>query len=198
VGCGAGRLLYALKEAGIENLRGIDPFNEEDIQYENGLKIQKKEIHEVEGKWDIITFHHSFEHISDPVETLKTVANLLKTDGRCIIRIPIVPCYAWERYRVNWVQLDAPRHFFLHSVKSMNILAAKVGLEIYKIDYDSTALQFKGSELYLRDIPLMAGRSKTSIFSMRERYAFKVHAKELNENKQGDQAVFYLKNIEAG
>ena len=60
----------------------------------------------------------------------------------------------------------------------MNILAAKVGLEIYKVDYDSAALQFKGNELYSKDIPLMAGRSKTSIFSMREKLA-----KELNKNK---------------
>jgi len=78
----------------------------------------------------------------------------------------------------------------------MNILAAKVGLEIYKVDYDSTALQFKGSELYSKNIPLMAGHSKTSIFSMREKLAFKKHAKELNKNKQGDQAAFYLKKIE--
>ena len=196
VGCGAGRLLYALKEAGVKKLLGVDLFNEKDIQYENGLEIQKKEIHEIKGKWDIITFHHSFEHIHNPAETLETAANLLASDGRCVIRIPIVPCYAWEYYGVNWVQLDAPRHFFLHSIKSMNILAAKVGLEIYKVDYDSDALQFKGSELYSKNIPLMAGRSKTSIFSMREKRAFKKHAKELNENKQGDQAAFYLKKIE--
>ncbi len=196
VGCGAGRLLYALKEAGIKNLLGVDPFNEKDIQYENGLKIQKKEIHEIKGKWDVITFHHSFEHIPNPAETLETAANLLAPDGRCVIRIPIVPCYALEHYGVNWVQLDAPRHFFLHSIKSMNILAAKVGLEIYKVDYDSTALQFKGSELYSKDIALMAGRSKTLIFSMREKHVFKKHAKKLNENKQGDQAAFYLKKIE--
>lgn len=196
VGCGAGRLLYALKEAGVKKLLGVDPFNEKDIQYENGLKVQKKEIHEIKSKWDVITFHHSFEHIPNPAETLETVANLLADNGRCVIRIPIVPCYAWEHYGVNWVQLDAPRHFFLHSIKSMNILAAKVGLEIYKVDYDSTALQFKGSELYSKNIPLMAGRSKTSIFSMREKLAFKKHAKELNKNKQGDQAAFYLKKIE--
>ena len=196
VGCGAGRLLYSLKESGIKNLLGIDPFNEKDIQYENGLKIQKKEIYEIESKWDIIMFHHSFEHIPDPAETLAAVANLLTPNGHCIIRVPIVPCYAWDHYGVNWVQLDAPRHLFLHSVKSMNILAAKAGLEVYKVNYDSTALQFKGSELYSKDIPLMAGRSKTSIFSMREKRAFKKHAKELNKNKQGDQAAFYLKKIE--
>lgn len=195
VGCGAGRLLHVLKEVGIKNLLGVDPFNEKDIQYENGLKIQKKEIHEITSKWNVIMFHHSFEHIPNPTETLATVVNLLTFNGHCIIRIPIVPCYAWEHYGVNWVQLDAPRHFFIHSVKSMNIMAAKVGLEVYKVDYDSTALQFKGSELYLKNIPLMAERSKTSIFSIREKYAFKKHAKELNKRGQGDQAVFYLRRL---
>jgi len=198
VGCGAGALLYSLRELGISNLLGVDPFNAKDIEHENGLKIQKKWIHAVDGKWDIVMFHHSFEHVPDPAETLETVARLLTPDGCCVIRIPITSSYAWEHYGVNWVQLDAPRHFYLHAVKSMKILADHVGLDLWKVIYDSTSFQFWGSEQYAKDIPLQDRRSysvnpKTSIFTKDEISTFIKRAKELNETKQGDQAVFYLR-----
>lgn len=198
VGCGAGDLLYSLSELGMKNLLGVDPFNAKDIDYENGLRIQKKQIHDVEGKWEIVMFHHSFEHISDQVSTLETVYRLLTPNGYCVIRIPIASSYAWNHYRVNWVQLDAPRHFFLHSVESMSILADQAGLNLCKVVYDSTSFQFWGSEQYIKDIPLTDKCSylhnpKTSIFSKSEISAFAKRANELNENKQGDQAIFYLK-----
>jgi len=195
VGCGSGDLLHSLKDIGVHTLLGVDPFNEKDIQYENGLKIQKTEVHSVQGKWDVIMFHHSFEHISDPAETLNTVFNLIESDGCCVIRIPVVPCYAWEHYGVNWVQLDAPRHFYLHSVKSMNILAAQAGLEVYKVVYDATSFQFIGSELYLKDMPLEESYSEKSLFSKKERRIFDKRTKELNKSKQGDQAIFYLRKL---
>ena len=187
-----------LRKLGMKNLLGVDPFIAKDIEYENGLRIQKKEIKDVDGKWDIVMFHHSFEHISDPAKTLATVSGLLTPNGYCVIRIPIVSSYAWNHYKVNWAQLDAPRHYFLHSVESMNILADQAKLNLCKVVYDSHSFQFWGSEQYINDIPLNDKRSyaqnpKTSIFSKREISAFAKRAKELNERKQGDQAIFYLK-----
>lgn len=198
VGCGAGGLLCSLRELGFRNLLGVDPFNARDIEYANGLKILRKEIHGIRDRWDIVMFHHSFEHIPDPGNTLQTVSRLLAPDGHCIIRIPISSSYAWKHYEVNWVQLDAPRHFYLHSVESMHIVADQAGLDLYKVVYDSTSFQFWGSEQYINDIPLLDSHSyaqnpRKSMFSRQEIYAFDKRAKELNETKQGDQAVFYLR-----
>jgi len=198
VGCGAGVLLDYLRELDFKNLLGIDPYNKKDIQYPNGLKILKKTIHEIEDKWDLIMFHHSFEHIPDPLETLQRVCGLLKPEGICILRIPTVSSYAWKRYGVKWAQLDAPRHFFLHSVESIKMLAGKTGLEVYNLVYDSTSFQFWGSEEYQRDIPHRDERSYSmnpgqSLFSKKEIAAFAKRAEELNAANQGDQAVFYLR-----
>lgn len=187
VGCGAGTLLYRLRELGLTNLLGIDPFNEKDIQYKNGLVIEKRDIYNVEGKWDIVMFHHSFEHIHEPENVLRTVASLLASEGHCIVRIPTSSSYAWKHYGVNWVQLDAPRHLFLHSVESMKILSERVGLDLWKVVYDSTSYQFSESEAYARKEP--------PIFSKKEISAFSKRAKELNETEQGDQAVFYLRKL---
>ena len=197
VGCGNGyKFLFPLAEVGFKNLLGCDPFLSEAIQYANGLRIVKSEIFQMEGKWDVITFHHSFEHIANPIETIKKVSQLLSDKGVCIIRIPTVSSFAWQKYKTNWVQLDAPRHFYLHSVASMNLLASMAGLQVADIEYDSWNLQFVGSELYLKDIPL---RSKQKL-SIAEKIKKKINklsydrlAVQLNKEKRGDQAAFYFR-----
>lgn len=198
VGCGSGSLLYNLKDIGFKNVIGIDPYIKQDIKYNNGLKIEKKSIDEVTDKWDIIMFHHSFEHMQKPLETLLSVYKLLNQNGICIIRIPTASSYAWKHYKENWIQIDAPRHYFIHSIKSMMILVEKSKLTLEKIIYDSNDFQFWGSEQYIKNIPLMDYRSysvnkSNLIFSKKEMYMFKQKSKELNKKNQGDTCAFILK-----
>lgn len=200
VGCGAGHLLHSLKECGFVNTHGIDPFNAKDIEYSNGLTIEKKSIHEVtDNNWDLIMMNHSFEHVLDQHETLAQIKKLLKPNGVCMIRIPTVSSWAWDHYGVDWVQLDAPRHLFLHSQKSMQFLADEVGFELRETIYDSFAFQYWGSEQYLKDIPLNDERSyavnpEKSIFDDHQIQNYTIRSKALNAEQQGDQAAFYLHN----
>jgi 2-polyprenyl-3-methyl-5-hydroxy-6-metoxy-1,4-benzoquinol methylase len=191
VGCGTGWLLHDLKTIGFSNVLGIDPHINEPIEYSNGLKILNKSIHEMDGFWDLIMYHHSFEHISDPLEQLQKVQSLLHTGGICLIRIPTVSSYAWERYKTAWVQLDAPRHLFLYAIESINTMANKIGFQLKEVVYDSTELQFIGSELYVRNIPLIPDRSR-EVFSRKQRKAWRHESAKLNASKYGDQAAFYL------
>ena len=198
VGCGSGHFLYVLRSAGFSHVMGVDPFIDATISYKNGLTIHKQFVHTVGGTWDIIMFHHSFEHIPNPMETLRFVMQLLAPGGACLIRIPTSSSYAWEHYRTNWVQLDAPRHYFLHSMESMSLLAAQAGLAVDEVVYDSAALQFWGSEQYLRDIPLDAPQSykrdpEHSLFTSEQIVDFQRRAEALNQQRRGDQAAFYLK-----
>ncbi len=192
VGCGGGELLYILRETGFQNVLGIDPFADKDIEYKNGLRVLKKSVHELDGQWDVIMYNHSFEHVPDQTENLQSVRRLLSKEGVCIIRVPTVSSYAWEHYREHWVQIDAPRHFFLHSLKSMNILAEQNGFVIENTMYDSTNVQFFGSELYKQDIPLVYLLSHT-VFPKAQMKAWQRRAQQLNKLKKGDQAAFYLK-----
>lgn len=189
VGCGEGWRLNILREVGFETLLGIDPYIFEDITYANGVTIKKASIHEVTGEWDVIMYHHSFEHVPDPQEQLQRAAQLLSPGGCCLLRLPTVSSYAWEHYRENWYQLDAPRHFFLHSIKSIGVLAEKVGLSLQDVVFDSTADQFQGSELYKQDIPFNAQEKNFTRSQVRQ---WKNLAKKLNKEKRGDQAAFYL------
>lgn len=197
-GCGSGSLLYDLREAGFTNLLGADPFNKNDIHYPNGLSILKKTVHEVPGKWDLVMFHHSFEHVTDPAETLQAVSRILPENGVCLIRVPVASSFAWEHYGTNWVQLDAPRHLFLHTPKSMAILAERCGLAVTDTVYDSCEFQFWGSEQYRQDIPLTHERSYArnpdkSLFTPRQIREFRKKSRELNARGQGDSAAFFLR-----
>lgn len=184
-----------MAEAGFKHVAGCDPFIPEDIRYRNGLVIRKNEIAGMKGKWDIIMYHHSFEHIPYPLGNLQEVHKLLEKDGICIIRIPTVSSYAWKKYRENWFQADAPRHFFLHSIRSMEILAAKAGFRVADVRYDATYKQFAESEKYVRNIPLTTPK-KRGLFRYIRRKIRKIswilQTRRLNRKRMGDQAVFYL------
>jgi SAM-dependent methyltransferase len=197
VGCGTGFLLYFLKEAGFKNVLGVEPNIENDMNYSNGLTIRKAWVHDLIEEQDLFMFHHSFEHLPNPIETLETVYRLLPKGGICMIRIPLVSSEAWEKYRTDWVQLDAPRHFFLYSLDSLKILAKKTKFKLKDIIYDSDEFQFWGSQQYLKRIPLKAENSygrnpEKAIFSQEEIKKFRVMAHELNASSRGDQAAIYL------
>jgi len=155
VGCGAGELLVALRGEGYTKLFGVDPFIDKDILYKNGVSIHKKNLSDLTSEYDVVMFHHSFEHIPDPLNILHSLRKILSAIGSVVIRVPIVSSFAWRHYKTDWVQIDAPRHLYLHSLESMAFLARKSGFVIDKIEYDSNANQFWGSEQINRGISYM-------------------------------------------
>lgn len=198
VGCGTGSVLYSLKELGFKNLLGIDLYIDQNIEYPIGLEIKKLSIHDINDKWDLIMLIQSFEHMPDPLAVLLKVSKILSKDGICLVNTPTVSSYAWQHYGVNWVNLDAPRHFFLHSIESMKILAKKANLSLINTFYNSRDFQFWGSEQYQKGIFLKAENSyyidpKKSIFSFRQIRNFKKEAKRLNRENRGDSIAFYMK-----
>jgi 2-polyprenyl-3-methyl-5-hydroxy-6-metoxy-1,4-benzoquinol methylase len=192
VGSGAGSTLYPLKEAGFDHLMGSDEFIAEDIKYDNGLLIKKANLFDIaETNWDMIMLNHCFEHLPKQQEHMRQIHQLLRPGGVCLIRIPTVSSYAWEHYRENWVQLDAPRHFYLHSHKSITLLAEQAGFQVKDIVQDSTGFQFAGSEQYLQDIPLFGDpasylEGNTNTFSAAQWQEFEARAEQLNRDNRGD------------
>jgi SAM-dependent methyltransferase len=198
VGCGTGRLLYLLRLAGWSRSLGLDAYLPEDLRYANGLEVRRAGLETAEGGWDAIMFHHSFEHLADPAETLRQVQAKLAPGGRCLIRLPLADSEAWARYGVDWVQLDAPRHLFLHTRRSLALLSADAGLQIEAVEHDSYAFQFWGSEQYRRDIPLTSEQSYrwgagAPLFTAEQIAGWAAESERLNNEGRGDQAAVYLK-----
>jgi len=197
VGCGNGGRLLRMRTDGFSNLTGVDPYIDDDIFYENGVKIFKKEICEIEQRFDFIMLSHSFEHMREPLSVFKELYRLLKPNRYILISIPVASSFAWRKYGVNWVQLDSPRHLFLHTIRSVQILSSHAGFQVANVAFDSTEFQFWGSEQYLKNIPLNAENSyavnpKKSLFSKKQIRCFRNKAVELNKKHDGDSACFCL------
>ena len=201
VGSGQGLRLYELELAGFNNLTGVDPNVECDSTVGKNIQVYKKYLSELEGRYDLIMMHYSFEHMPNPKDVMNDSNRLLNDDGTLLIRIPVTDSYVWEKYGTDWVQFDAPRHLFIHSQKSMEILAEQSGFKIEKIIYDSTDFQFWGSILYSNNIPLTATKLFSSdpmsdfrhLITKEDMKYFAEESERLNKENRGDQASFYLK-----
>lgn len=194
VGCGSGSLLRRMAAIGFKSLAGIDPFLSNDSKHGDRVRIRKCRLEDLRGgEYDVVMFHHSLEHVEDPVATLQVAARLLAPGGKCVVRLPVLG-EAWQKYGTNWVQLDPPRHMWVPTERAMRTLAASAGLGVKQLEYDSTEFQFWGSELYARDVPFETARRQglSSYFDRSEISRFRERAATLNQNGLGDSAMFVL------
>lgn len=195
VGCGKGLWLSALRGLGFTDLTGIDLFIEKEVS-SRGISIWKKDLLSLDEavKYDIIALHHSFEHMDNPGAVLGKIFRLLSSNGVCILRIPVADCRAWEEYGTDWFQIDAPRHFFLHTRRSIAYLCRRNGLKVVETMCDSNINQFAISEWYKQGISMNRGqrhgKHRDIPKKKRRRLLRKTH--KLNREGLGDQRIFYL------
>jgi SAM-dependent methyltransferase len=198
VGCGKGRVLLDLRALGFKQLAGIDPFLDADVCYDNGVKVYRRSVDQLDGQFDFIMLNHSFEHMPDQLPTLEKLRAVLKPNRYLMIRIPVVDSDQWRRYGLNWVGLDAPRHFYLHTRKSMERLARQAGFSVAEVGYDADGFSDWASEQYAAGVSLIDPRSYgvdpgASMFKPADIDRFAARAAELNARGEADCAVFYLR-----
>lgn len=197
IGCGSGIHLRILRVLGYRNLTGVDPYLRKPTDA-RGVTLIRGGAESVRGPFDLVLLNHSLEHMPEPREVMRRVESLLSDNGRCIIRIPVVPSYAWERFGGNWAQLDPPRHLFIPSVKGLEGLASDCGLRIASLRYVSDDFQFWGSEQVSKGIMLLADGSyaksrRGSMFSRRQIRDFRITSERLNAEGRGDEVVAVFK-----
>jgi SAM-dependent methyltransferase len=186
VGCGAGQLVTVLRSVGFD-AHGIDAFAKDETEF-----IRRSRLQQESGGWDMIMFHHTLEHIQDNVSELCAAKAKLSPTGTCLVRIPVA-AWAWKHYGKNWVQLDAPRHLMIHTLKSFELAAKQAGFEMANVVFDSTVFQFFGSELYEKGLALKGMEPERVGWTKEQSREFSARAEELNRQQLGDQASFYLR-----
>jgi SAM-dependent methyltransferase len=192
MGCGDGALLDRLATVGFNNLAGADPFIEADAETARGVPLMKRYLSDVTGKFDLIMFNHSLEHVPDPVATLKAAYQKLAVGGVCLARLPTTSSEAWTTYGPDWIQIDAPRHIVIPSREGMARAADRAGLRVEKTFDDSTLGQFFGSEAYRRDVAFIDPKF-LRMFGPRQIWGWAKRSERLNQQGRGDMTGFVLR-----
>lgn len=193
IGCGNGDFLKYLVKHGYKNVHGIDPY----VEGETDL-VSKKNIFQLQQdtkeKFDIILMNHSFEHMDNPKLVLKAAKEMLNNNGVIIMRIPVCGGSAWKMYRESWYQIDAPRHLYLYTPKSLREILNQEELYIKSCEYDSTSSQFLVSDLYSKGIVMSDFNHEIVCRSVNKyvRIFFKILTPFINLLKRGDQAIFVI------
>lgn len=137
VGSGAGRFVRRLAHLGYNDPVGVDPFIAKDIAFRNGGGVRKAQIADISGLFDVIFFNHSLEHIANPSVALQEAKARLAPNGYIVVRIPLSRSYTSELFKECWYQLDAPRHRTLFSDLGFKESAARAGVMVVEVIFDS-------------------------------------------------------------
>ena len=200
-GAGGLALIKALFRAGVgedgqeHKLRAFDPYAPINHE-ENGLKLQKDFPKDI--TFDFVFCNHVLEHSFKPEETLDFICQALKPGGTVEISVPNPNSFAFNHFKENWVQLDAPRHLTLFPPQTLVKMANNKGLEIYgEIEYNSTgfgiiySMAYEKGVLY-KNVPKWIEKNE---FSDQFNYMVTMTAMFFNHIKYGDQYSITFRRI---
>src|SRR5262249_2100099 len=124
----------------------------------------------------------------------------LSRRGVCVVRIPMADSDTWREYGTNWVELDPPRHLFLHTRRSLEHVVNGAGMTIKRSVYDADGFVHWASVLYQRNTQLtdpstFSLRNPAEYFTQDELNSYELRAKEANEKRIASRATFVLTPI---
>jgi len=114
-GSGPGPVLYELMKNHFQEVRHYDPYYHPDKDY-------------MEEHFDVITSTEVAEHFSDPLKEFRHLKSLLKDDGYLVVMTSF-RTMDMDEFLTWWYRRDMT-HISFYTVKTFDVIAAKVGLEI--------------------------------------------------------------------
>lgn len=139
VGCGNGRTLLDLKNAGWQTT-GIELDNAAAARARSlGLDVLVGDFTTVEmpESYDVVRMNHVLEHTNRPDLWLAQAFRILRNDGRLYIGVPNregLSVRLFGRYALPW---DVPRHLCHFDAESLRILVEKTGFVVETIRFNS-------------------------------------------------------------
>ncbi|MFH1545361.1 MAG: class I SAM-dependent methyltransferase [archaeon] len=112
--------------------------------------------------FDVITTFHLLEHVQEPKAVLMKARELLKEKGELIIVTPNFDSLESKVFGKEWWNIDAPRHFYHFTPKTLGRMIEESGFKIEKIKYNvSPNIFLDGINSYFtrKKIPLKVNNS---------------------------------------
>ena len=183
IGCGFGESLGYYQARGCdvygveadENIRRVaDKFG-----YKVHVGLFTPDVYEP-NYFDYITMSQVIEHVTDPVQTLKGIAHILKPGGLAILSTPNADGWGARVFGKYWINWHAPYHLQFFTLRSMQLAAEKSGLILEKATTATPSAWLDFQWIHLLSYPL---QDEPSIFwasggqwSIKQKIALKVLA----------------------
>jgi len=106
--------------------------------------------------FDAITAWHVLEHLPEPFETLRELADMLNPDGIIIFAVPDAGSVQASTFGARWMHLDVPRHLFHFSRPSLEKaleLAALRPVRWWTREFEYDLMGWSQSALSLTGMP---------------------------------------------
>lgn len=132
IGAGGGEWVYLMSEAGCESC-GVEPSNYGNFAKDSyGVDVflgmyQDAELEK--GSFDLVTLFQVLEHLADPVNDIRAMAEYLKVGGRFWIEVPDI-LFGGMHFDHKWHD----GHLFGFDALTLEAVAAKAGLKKVKLD----------------------------------------------------------------
>ncbi len=84
------------------------------------------------GPFDAITLWHVFEHLPDPVATLRELESMLTPRGVIVLAVPDAQGVQAQTFGADWMHLDVPRHLYHFGRLSLEKSLERVGLAPFR------------------------------------------------------------------
>jgi len=135
IGCGFGESL------GYHQARGCDVYGveaDENIRrvaekfgYKVHVGLFDPDVYEA-NSFDYVTMSQVIEHVTDPVQTLRDIARVLKPGGVAILSTPNAGGWGAKIFGKFWINWHAPYHLQFFTFRSMRLAAEQAGLVVEK------------------------------------------------------------------
>ena len=142
VGCNEGRGLLIYRNNGFK-VEGLEP-NElaAKAAIKRGFKIYTKSLESFQpsDSFDVVVLSNVLEHSLYPIEMLRHVARILKSDGQAWISCPNVNSWQRSVFGKFWINWHVPFHIVHFSQNALSKILQQTGFEIQEIRQESPAL----------------------------------------------------------
>lgn len=137
VGSATGTFLKGMQE------RGWDVFGIEPSEFAANYARDHLNLNVIHGyleadtfeanQFDLVTLWDVFEHLSNPMETLKIIHKILKPGGVLLLTTP--NSQSWDRFifKHAWAGWDVPRHFFVYNHFCLTCLVQDQGFRFKRL-----------------------------------------------------------------
>lgn len=139
IGCAAGYLLDAAKDAGWKPY-GVEISKQASDFAKNKLKLnvfcgELKDAGFADNFFDVVTMVDTIEHMTDPKSELREVSRILKKGGLLLVDTPNISSLGFKIFQKGWRFMVPEVHLWYFSPKTLRSMLEEQGFRTLKIEY---------------------------------------------------------------